>query len=435
MMENRKIYLILVLIWLAHWAVGQNIESFEDETNGTTTFTDDGQDFNIAGSTFDINSFGGAGWDGESAADSKFIDNTGESAGNNGTTLKIYTDDGTDFNVTKLFVFCANTSLLAHSGTISFTGYKDSNETSVYTFTRNSGFANVTAFSPNNGYTEIDFSTDGATDFTDDAIDSLVIESTGDLEYIALDGFTWSKVTSVAGPTSATVAATVLLEGAWNGSDMNTLLKSGGLMSLTAPYDTINNHNGSESVAADSDIPVDIVDWVLVELREADVPGDADADTRVGSAAGFLKSNGQIVATDGSSDLTISLTGNTGADFFVVVYHRNHLPIMSLTEVSESSGKYTIDLSVSANVYEAGDAVSTLSGSTKVGMHAGDLDQDGDIDDYDLSTWRTNNGAAYMYGISGKADFNLDGVINAIDRNEFHQKNKTKTSQLPVGGG
>ena len=243
--------------------------------------------------------------------------------------------------------------------------------------------------------------------------------------------FSIQAVGGASAPSSATVAVTAILEGAWNGSNaMNTHLEEGGLIPTADPYDGLNGHDADATPAVAS-IPDGVVDWVLVELREADLIADADDGSRVGSAAGFLMEDGSIVATNGSSNLSISLSGNSGADFYVVVYHRNHLPIMSLNEVTESSGVYTIDLSSSANVYESANAVSTLAGSSKVGMHAGNTDDDSDIDNDDLATWRNNNGATYSYSTNGDADFNLDGVINAVDRNEFHQKNTTKTRQLP----
>lgn len=228
-------------------------------------------------------------------------------------------------------------------------------------------------------------------------------------------------------PGSATVATTVFLEGAYNGNGLNTAIN--GSIPSTQPYNgsTYNNHSGTESASA----PASAVDWVLVELREAGSAAAALNSTKVGSAAGFLMSNGSIKATDGTSDLVISLTGNTGSDFYVVVYHRNHLPIMSANAITESGGTYTIDFTGnSANTYQTTTALVSLSGS-KFGMPAGDLDQDGSINTTDLGTWRTNNGAAYSYSGSGIADFNLDGVINAVDRNDFYRKNTSKTRQVP----
>lgn len=233
-------------------------------------------------------------------------------------------------------------------------------------------------------------------------------------------------------PTSLAVAATVFLEGAWNGSTaMNTTLEDGDLVASSAPYNGTNNHAGSESVANAAAVPNGAVDWVLVELREAGSAAGANNTTRKGSAAGFLMSDGSIKATDGTSNLTISLSGNTGADYYVVIYHRNHLPIMSASAISGTSGTLTIDYTgSSANTYQTTTALASLAGG-KFGMAAGDFDQDGNIDVDDLETWRTNNGAVYSYSGSGIADFNLDGVINAVDRNDFHQKNTSKTRQVP----
>jgi len=243
------------------------------------------------------------------------------------------------------------------------------------------------------------------------------------------DGITTFSVDNppASAPTSSVVAASVFLQGAYNGSSLNTTIN--GSIPSSQPYSgaTYNNHAGTESASA----PAGAVDWVLVELREAGSAATALNSTKVGSAAGFLMSDGSIKATDGTSDLTVSLSGNTGSDFFVVIYHRNHLPIMSAAAVSESSGTYTIDFtSSSANTYQTTTALASLSGS-KFGLPAGDIDQDGDIDATDLNTWRTNNGIAFSYGSNGAADFNLDGVINAVDRNDFHQKNTSKTRQVP----
>jgi hypothetical protein len=240
----------------------------------------------------------------------------------------------------------------------------------------------------------------------------------------AAPSVSWSITCPSAAPSSATVAASVFLEGAFNGSNLNTTLNSS--IPTTQPY-SFNGHTGGSA----GSIPANAVDWVLVELREAGSAAAALNNTKVGSAAGFLMNDGSIKATDGTSDLTISLSGNTGADFYVVVYHRNHLPIMSANAVSESVGSYSIDFtSNSASTYQTTNALVSLAGS-KFGMPAGDIDQDGDIDATDLSTWRTNNGAVFSYSGSGLADFNLDGVINAVDRNDFHQKNTGKTRQVP----
>ncbi len=224
-------------------------------------------------------------------------------------------------------------------------------------------------------------------------------------------------------PTTATVAASVFLEGTYNGTDLNTTLNAS--IPATQPY-SINGHSGGTAPG----IPINAVDWVLVELREAGSAAAALSSTKVGSVAGFLMSDGTIKATDGASNLTVSLTGNTGSEFFVVIYHRNHLPIMSANAISESSSLYTIDFTTaSANTYLGTAGLASLTGG-KFGMLSGDADGDGDVDAADLTAWRAQNGIAFSYN-NTNGDFNLDGVINAVDRNEFQRKNVAKTSQVP----
>lgn len=281
----------------------------------------------------------------------------------------------------------------------------------------------VTSDSLTNVMTEWTFTFDvGATDTKVSIL--FLAATTGSAEEIAIDEIVVSAQEGGSAPASATVAATALLEGAYNGAGLNTTLNAS--IPTSQPYST-NGHAGGETAGA---IPAGAVDWVLVELREAASAATALASTRVGSAAGFLMSDGSIKATDGTSDLTVALSGNTGSDFFVVVYHRNHLPVMSAASQS-ATGTITIDFtSAATTAYQGASAVSALAGG-KFGMIAGDADGDGDVDGTDLTTWRSQNGNAFGYNTTN-GDFNLDGVINAIDLNEFQQKNTSKTSQVPT---
>ncbi len=280
----------------------------------------------------------------------------------------------------------------------------------------------ITSDSLTNVMTEWTFTFDvGATDTKVSIL--FLAATTGSAEEIAIDEIVVSAKEGVALPSSATVAATALLEGAYNGATLNTTLN--GSLPTSQPY-SINGHSGGETAGS---IPAGAVDWVLVELREAASAADALASTRKGSAAGFLMSDGSIKATDGVSDLSISLSGHTGTDFFVVIYHRNHLPVMSAATFS-ANATITIDFTTSAATsYQGASAVASLSGS-KFGLIAGDADGDGDVDGTDLTTWRTQNGIGFVYNTTN-GDFNLDGQINAVDRNQFQQKNNAKTSQVP----
>lgn len=261
-----------------------------------------------------------------------------------------------------------------------------------------------------------------------DNVDKVVIEDQGGT--FGFDGLFDHFVFSAAilpAPSSINLSATVFLEGAYNGTNLNTTINSN--IPTNQPYSgsSFNNHSGTESAAP----PAGAVDWVLVELREAGSAAAALNSTKVGSAAGFLMSDGSIKATDGTSDLAVSLSGNSGTAYFVVIYHRNHLPIMSAGAISANSGTYTIDFTTnSANTFMSTTSLVSLSGG-KFGMPAGDSNGDGNINADDLSAWRTNNGVTFSYGGNGAVDFNLDGVINAVDRNDFYKKNTSKLRQVP----
>lgn len=111
----------------------------------------------------------------------------------------------------------------------------------------------------------------------------------------------------------------VFLQGAFNGVDMNAVLQTNSMIPLAHPYGSI--YAGTESV---SSIPTDVVDWVLVELR-------SPSTTIVAQRAAFLKKDGTVVDTDGSSPVSFQdvLSGN----YYVAIRHRNHLGIMTNTAV------------------------------------------------------------------------------------------------------
>ena len=172
---------------------------------------------------------------------------------------------------------------------------------------------------------------------------------------------------------------TVFMEGPYNGATMNTYLNSGGLLPISQPYSGAPwNYTGTESVSA---IPnANVVDWVLVEIRET--AGDvesATSATMVAQLAGFLLDDGSIVGLDGSSNILAptSFTDN----IYVVVYHRNHIRVMSSTALTQIGGVYTYDFTdAQAKAY---DSQQKAIGSV-YGMYAGDIDNDGEVFSNDL---------------------------------------------------
>jgi hypothetical protein len=213
----------------------------------------------------------------------------------------------------------------------------------------------------------------------------------------------------------------VYLEGAFNGSGMDTNFTQ--TIPLNQPFNTEPwNYNGDEN--ADS-IPAGIVDWVLIELRDTTNIEDANQSTVIQRKACFLNSSGQVVNLDGSP--LVRFTTKIEDSLFVVVRHRNHLPVISAVPLVKNLGTYSYDFTSVASVYGGTNALKDL-GNGLFGMIAGDMNGDGIIDYLDKSTeWDLEAGTSGYKN----ADLNLNGQVDNTDKTEFLEANQGFNSQVP----
>ena len=200
-----------------------------------------------------------------------------------------------------------------------------------------------------------------------------------------------------------------MLEGCFNGTGMNTLIRS--YLPLSQPYNAAPwNYSGSEHVAS---IPTDVVDWILVELRQAALPTSALPATKLSGwpKACFLKSDGTIVDLDGTTLPTIgnpSITGN----LYAIVYHRNHIAILSSAGMTLTGNNYTynfIDAITKAHGSSAGYKLLKLG---VYGMVSGDSDGDSSVSVLDFSQWATDFGKTLIYL---QTDIDMDGEVSVLD--------------------
>ncbi len=213
------------------------------------------------------------------------------------------------------------------------------------------------------------------------------------------------------------------LEGPFNGSDMDVTLNYEGLLPLSQPFNTPPwNYMGTESVSA---IPnPEIVDWLLVELRDAVDPPSATPTTKIAQQAAFIRSDGKVVGIDGFSNLEFNKTISN--QLFVVLWHRNHLGMMSAFALTEAGGVYDYNfITAMGMAYLNGQ--KSLNGSA-YGMYSGDADSDGEVEFKDLeSYWRVQAGElGYFAG-----DFDMNTQVNNMDKNDYWHPNKTTLSQVP----
>jgi len=215
-----------------------------------------------------------------------------------------------------------------------------------------------------------------------------------------------------------------MLEGPFGTTEMSTALNSSVLLPLNQPFNGSPwNYTGTESVTA---IPnVNVVDWVLVELRDATAPSNATSATRIAWQAAFILKNGSVVGMNGTSALQFN--NSIANQLYVIICHRNHLAVMSSAALTQSGGIYTYDFTT-----PAGQAYGTNSQKLMVGgiwgMIGGDADGNGTVGTEDITVeWQNEAGEAGLY----PCDLNLDGQVNNRDKDNCWQPNLGKATNVP----
>jgi hypothetical protein len=221
---------------------------------------------------------------------------------------------------------------------------------------------------------------------------------------------------------------TVFMQGPYAGGFQMSTALNPDYLPLSQPFNTAPwNYMGSESVPA---IPnAQVVDWVLVEMRDAATPAGANGLTTVSRKAGFLLSDGKIVDVDGSENLKAPVTINQ--NLFVVIWHRNHLGIMSSEALIKANGVYAYNFSDGAGKIYGGTtgSVQLESGIPGLyGMAGGDGNADKVVDNDDK-----NNFWSLFVGSKGylSGDYNMNGQINNRDKNDIWFGNMNKYSSVP----
>ncbi len=206
----------------------------------------------------------------------------------------------------------------------------------------------------------------------------------------------------------------VYLEGAYENSGlMNTNLNILQDFPKNQPYHSAPwDYDGSEKI---SEIPQDMVDWVLVELRD-----ETNPDSVLSRRAGILLNSGKIVDLDGSSPLQFKIhDGN----YFIAVKHRNHIAVRSSQTVYLSEVATSYDFTIFGSAFGI-DPLKDL-GDGNWAIYAGDADSDGVVDAGDRNiTWNKRNLTGYL-----PEDVMMNGVIDAADRNKTWN-NRNKSSEI-----
>lgn len=205
----------------------------------------------------------------------------------------------------------------------------------------------------------------------------------------------------------------VFLEGPYDDTthNMNTALNKKGYLPLMDPY--------SQGETVDSIPSSDIVDWVLVELRDK-----TNASKVIASRAGFIKSNGEIVDINGTSKLNFD--GIPFDDYYIAVKHRNHLAVMSNSPVTLYNNTLMYNFTTGSNKFAGGRIGAKEIESGVWGMMAGNSDGNNSISFSDFNAVANN-----LFQIGYRlGDHNMNGSVSVTDYN-FVSNNLFSISQVP----
>ena len=210
---------------------------------------------------------------------------------------------------------------------------------------------------------------------------------------------------------SITLNIKAFLQGPYdvNTGQMKAALKEAELIPLNQPY--LNepwNYAGTESFASYDEMPDDMVDWVLLEIRDA---GDTSI---VEQKAAVLLADGSIIEHNPANTEGIvfdDLAYNTG--YFILLRHRNHLAVLTKEPVLLNNTTGIIDFTNIENV--AGETVVLISDNT-YGLYAGDFNADGVITIIDYNSYLQDASTLNKYNAN---DANLDKSVTVTDFNLY----------------
>lgn len=233
------------------------------------------------------------------------------------------------------------------------------------------------------------------------------------------------NIARIVQETHTTVSLKAYLAGPLNGNEMNNLLNTSGNLPLSHPYNGAPwFYTGTESVAS---IPnPNVVDWILVELRETDGnAASATPDKIVSKQAGFILKNGNVTGLDGFNPLQFDL--EITENLYAVLWHRNHTGVMTAQAVTKVNGIYTYDFTLVNNIYGGSSgATEPIPGIWAMAGGSGNADQQiNNLDKNDVFYNELGN-SGYLAG-----DYDLSGLVNSADITDIWQGSSGKASQVP----
>ncbi len=210
--------------------------------------------------------------------------------------------------------------------------------------------------------------------------------------------------------TSARV--NLMLQGYYdiNSNSLSTNLLDNDLLPEEAPFDI------GKAVTVSS-FPANVVDWLLIELRD-----ENDMQTVVAQKCVFINSAGSLVDITGDDLLTFEDLDDK--NYYIAVFHKSHLPIISSNAQPLNDDPAVFDFASAATTTMGDNQQTQIEG--QFFMSSGDFDGNGIVNSLDFNLWKQAGAGVNQYS---PADADGNGIINSLDFNLW-KANSSKISVL-----
>lgn len=184
------------------------------------------------------------------------------------------------------------------------------------------------------------------------------------------------------------ITGKVFLQGPYSAGLMGDQLRTGNYLPTTEPYSIApfnyvhTGYGGGEAVANyavfdQSGTNDDIVDWIILEIRDGSTPA-----TKLATRTALIQRDGDIVDINGTSSVKFSGLGD--GTYHFALKHRNHLPVRTNSAVAMSAAPAVINFTTGGfnepggiafdNGSTVNEPMANLGGGVW-GMFGGDVNQ------------------------------------------------------------
>ena len=240
----------------------------------------------------------------------------------------------------------------------------------------------------------------------------------------------------------------VALQGCMGSTLMNSTLRTNGLVPLTEPYTAMGIDLGADAGATTTSAVMNttfppgatVVDWIVVEFHPVLAPSQTTLRLPL-----LLRRGGTVSTVDGTYPFLLDLPA---VSYYVVVRHRNHLPIATAAPVNIAANGQTVAINFTTAAAQAyGTNAQVLAGSFYC-MWSSDVNADGLL----KYTGASNDRDPILVNIGGTTpnnttvgyrseDVNMDGVVKYTGANNDRDPilvniggttpNNVRSAQLP----